>query len=467
MKLKKTFISLISIVLLASCNEISSSISSTTSSSSTSSSSEIVDIKDVKSALEYMKNSYNFQVTTQNLSAITDMDYYWAYYTSTYYVGKFNTDNSEYEGYIQFDEGISRISVSEEDEIVYASELLSNSQDLYTNLLTRNLSNLDLNNISEGDSIEIRKKNDVVSLLSVMGFNSSTYVSLASNKLNLNYSKNILTITFSLNQATNVIDYEVLIECFGESSYIPVDEFIDKGGTYYVVNDDLSRIRTLFNNNNYIRNEYDENGEVVTSEYFTHQYYFNDISESYLTEYPTLASYYLGYVRIKKDNLKIGSYTTLNYDDVYMFMVSNRTEVQLVTRNNPDNEGYAQGAFTSRQDDITYVMNYPSRLLLWDELEKFDFDGTKYITEDYEIINDFISNFGITSSSETTLYANNLEIDYDLSKSDFESEVRLTLNCTDESGTEIVYNMNFSSFGSAYFEPVENFLDDYQIRIED
>jgi len=430
------------------------------------------EIKDVKSALEYMKSSYNFQVITQDTTNI-NLEYYLAYYTPNYYVGKLDGDESYYTGYIQFQNGVSRISIpygqEEGEEEVSASEILFSDSSLYNNNVTKNLSALDTNNFESGlETIKTKKKSDVVAILNVIGFSQSTYMSLLNNEIELTYSNNTLIIDFTIMQGETGIEYESLIENFGVTDFELIDDFITDGGTPFVPDSSISKIRELFKNNNYIREETNDEGEYTVREYFNPQYYFNDISADYLKEYPTLASYYLGYIKIKKENIAIDEYPTLTYDDVYLFYPVNRAGIQLVTRENPNKAGYAQGAFTTKQDDLAYVMNYPSNLVLWSSLERFTLENGTYSTYDYEIIGDFISNFGITSSEETTLYAKSLDFVFDIDETaESNTTAEFILNCEDQNGTEVIYSMKFNSFGEANYEPVESFLDDYELRLEE
>jgi len=462
MKFKKLCLGLLFVSLLTSCNN-------QIDSSSSISMMDVNEIKDVKTALKYMKEVSNFEVRTHDVTNSKSL-YYTAYYNQSYYVGKLKDDESNYKGYILFDEGISEIELVEQADSslkLYASEIRTASHDLYDNDLTANLSKLDVDAMESGESNTFTSKEDIIAILGICGFSKATYLSLKGFSLTASYtSSNEVEISFAVIQGETTYSYLTTIRNFGSSSYSEIDDFISGGGQPYQVNQDLDTIRNLFYANNYVRNEFFDTGKTRLSEYFTPQYYFNDIKADYIAQYPDLAAYYSGYVYIKKDKLTISGYSELNYDGVFLAYTLERKSIQLVTRENPSKAGYAQEAFLSHQDDLTYVMNYPSNLYLWDHFERFELKDNVYRTEDYDIIGDFIKNFNITSSSSTTMYATSLDLSYTLdSSSHSNSVVELTLNCHDEESNEIIYNMYFTSFGTAYYTPMEDFIDTYNIRM--
>lgn len=418
-------------------------------------------IVDVKTCLLYMKSAYNFQLKTMNTTS--NSTYYEAFYTSSYYLSQYNTDYSYLNGYIQFSNGVSRLEIPYGQDEVCSSEIVFDDKALYKDDYSINLSSLNIDEIDSGESITLKKKSAINAILPLIGISSNYYISLKNYELSLSYLEDTLTISFALSSNGTSYEYETTISYFGESSVEEVEAFVQSGGEAYQLENEISQIRELFYKDNYTREELNSEGEYNIREYFTTQYYFDDISESYLTSNVEFYQYFCGYLKIQKDNLKIGSYSTLNYDDVYLIYALDRENVSLVTRENPSRSGYAQGAFTTIESDLSYVMNYPSNLLVWSDFQRFRQDGDVYYTEDYEIIDDFISNFGITVAEGMTVYVVDLEFSYKLDGEN--TTATFVLNCVNQDNQEVVYTMNFGSFGTTAYEPIENFLDTYGIRI--
>lgn len=465
MKKNKLICLFFSVFSLVSCNEV-------TSSSQNSSSIDTSNITSSKDVLNFMKDNYSFNVRTRvKRNNGSYASYYYATYTPSYYLGKLSTSESSYKGYIAIDNEVADFEIvneNEEDKVIVSERLEENGHvvnKLYENSITSNLSAL---NLESFDGTTLKGKENIISLLNVSGFTSNDYLTIKDYQLNFTFdaTKKELLMNFSTSKAGDIKEYTATFNNFGTAKNEKVDEYIKNGGKIYVASENQKTLRNLFKENNYLREQLDSNGNFEIREYFTKQYYYNDFSDEYLSQNPTLATYMLGYIYINKENLTLPGYKSLNYDDVYLFHISNSNTVSLVTREDPESLGNAQGGFTSKQSDVSYVMNYPSNLYLFKHFERFKENGEFLTTTDYDIIHDFINNFGITSSSDVTLLATSLDIDFHLDEDVKEEYVNFKLNCIDQnSSKEVIYEFNFSKFGITEHEAVTKFIKQYDIGI--
>ncbi len=472
MKIKKGLILTIAILTsinLVSCNNNTSSSNNSNSSQVTYTPNKleqpgtISSINDIVNYLKKDTSSYSIQITQDGIIQM------YKAFTPNYMYNEYTFDDKYSDGYIFADKGVCKFEFDENDDIKL-SEVLSEEDSVITKLYDNNtvssLYNWSLNGDLSGTSYTLSKKNEIMRFLKTCGISASSYLDLTDGvlKLELKADSNnspYLLIDFTL-EGTVTTTYSIKIFNLGTASISSLDDLVNSTPHAYIVNYDLKAIRELFKNDNYTRFVYDDNNNVMETEYFTSQYYYNDFSDEYLKQEPTLISYMKGYLYInEEEKLSLYGNTSLYYQDVYMFYVNNRTSFQLVTREDPNNPGYAQGGFTQKQDDVTEVMNYPKNLVLFDNYYKFTQkeDGS-YSTTDSTIIADVISNFGVTASSGVTMAATDLVISFTKDDNASIKDITLTLNTQNYITGDALdpFVFNFSNFGTTSYQIVEDYI---------
>lgn len=478
MKFKKGLILTITFLSglgLVSCNDNTSS--SSNSSNSSNSETNITytpnkleapgTITSVNDFVNYIKkdtSSYSIQIIQDDIVQMYKV------FTPNYIYNEYTFDDKLSDGYIFADKGVCKFEFNDDYEVKISEVLTEDNKTitkLYENNTVLSLYNWSLNGDASSTSFKLTRKNEIMRFLKTCGISASSYLDLSSEdksitlELKVANGKPCLVINFELS-GTIQSSYSIKISNLGTAKLDTLEDLIAATPKAYEASSELKSIKELFANDNYTRFVYDDQGEIMETEYFTSQYYYNDFSDEYLKQEPTLMSYMKGYLYINEANpLKLYGNIDLYYQDVYMFYISNRTTLNLVTREDPNNAGHAQGGFTQVQDDVTEVMNYPKNLVLFDNYYKFNQneDGS-YVTSDSEIISDIISNFGITASSGVTMSATDLVISYTKNEANAIKDVTLTLNTINYVTGDALdpFVFNFSNFGTTANQVVEDYL---------
>lgn len=475
MKISKVLlVSLLSLGVLVGCNQTTQDSSSNSSSSSISSVSvnSIGQLNTIKDALDYISDpNSSYEVRVDRASQIAN--YRWIFTPIYSYVAYNSGTDYTYAGFITTPQGIASYSLERSDtsdDVITTGEAILDANgntvtSLYDNSTVTSLVNLDYSSLdTSSTSLKTSRRVFCESILKLANLPSSTYLNLV-NGITLTVANNKLTASFVARVDGKEVQYTYTFSNFGKAKVDSLEEFYYNGGSSFVPDATLKGVRDLFNQDNYLRTEMLDDNNFAVREYFTKQYYFNEVSDSYLASYPELAAYAnRGYVYLSNpdEGIILPGYTEeLIYDDVYLFYSTNNT-ISLVTRNNPNEPGHAQGGFLLKQDDISEVMNYPKNLLLFSNMQKLVYEDGVYKTDDYNIGLDFINNFGITVPDGMTMGWTTLDMKITGDVTSLDCKVEFILNVFNATTNEMLtpYTFSFSNFGTTSYTPIDKFITD-------
>ena len=191
---------------------------------------------------------------------------------------------------------------------------------------------------------------------------------------------------------------------FGNSKSPEVLNYKLKNLSYSTIHKDLLKAKELFALNNYKRVCYkneNPNDTIIGYEWFNENYWYGD----FIYENIDSGSLYAeqGFLGLN-EKTKDGVY----YDGAYLFFLDEEYNIQSTLFTKP--------AFTTNISSLVDIMNYPSKMVMWDyNLQFFEFvetqteypDKNLFVTNDVYIIQDWINNFQIsldTGSSTATIY---------------------------------------------------------------
>lgn len=400
----------------------------------------------VKNYLKALKSIHNYTiaevVSSSETSAINFIQI--SYMQNAYY---YSFGESTY-GYIASSDGVYGVSMKNND-LVGSELLLDENNTPYrsvwdTNLIT-GFSSFDeeqIDSLEDGTKVEIKGKKNKVALLNMLGLGTNYYASI--NKLTGAITKTgKLLITLSVNySSTTVVTIEATVDSLLSTTIPEIDDYLAKGGTYFVVDEDLAKARTLMQGNNYTHYYYSENRKVGT-EYFNQDYYFINWDSSYAASSGLLL---VSQGLIGIDHKKDPNTGTLLNGSYLVSLNGNQPQISLSTPYNQD-------------PNIPVVYHYPSFLSLWGDLQYFDEDvipndmDVYYVTDDAVIMNDFVANFSLEDStanvSLSKLHMGFADIDNEQDK----QTVRFEL---ETSGGTLSYD--FVNFGSTRIPAFDDFL---------
>lgn len=389
MKLAKNLLLLSSIFLLSACGATGETTTSSTQEDNTSNTSSIdpIELSDIKDFISYFNTSKNYSFDLyigKNLSKTLIF--------SEDVIGSYNEDSrSLLDLYIQDSEGVYKLNYFNKNYV--SSEYLLNSNDeIITDLWSGEvISNLYgkadslLSNLADGlNEYEISDKNFKLAIVKILGFEQSAILDISN--INSIVEDNSIVLSFTIEETA----YKLVSKDLGTSISNDYLEFINNGGGVYVPDYHLGGFKKLMKLNNYR----DENisGSEPFYELFNPNYFlFENIAVSNLIE---------GYIGLNTAD-HVGTYSLtatggLSYFPIQISDLSIYTKI---------NTGY----------NIPEIMNYPSNLLILDNLqflEKGELDiigfqpvGETYITSSWEYLIDFGNNFNIFSAA-SDVYTN-------------------------------------------------------------
>jgi hypothetical protein len=456
----------------SSASGVSSSSSSTTSTSSLPSSEDVNDIATFLGYLSKEGSVYQTEVKegTKSLAkSVYRPDYFgWS-------------EDKETNGYFLSKEGVASFSLEKNDEgdreFVSGFLLKDEKGKAYSSIYAASLSSFyGFSSSVKGATASFTDKKEVLFLLSMAGFGGGDYLKLSGYKADVSYKSvggiKSLLISFLIQD----VSYTLTVDHLETASIDSADLYLKENGEAFVPDADESRIFALFALNEFSHSIYNED-QLLSTEYFNPQYYYMYYSDLALQAQPLLASYMKGYVKLDSKGEGLSLYTSkaLIYDDIYLFQISKEGAVSLITRENPNRIGYAQGGFTSVQEDVVSVMNYPSNLLLLKELQflKKKSEG-KYEITNQKLIQDFIKNFniyGAAVSNTVSVESSLLTVTFTEGDRDSTCKVGFHLKVDGATGVESTTTIedqmiDFTGFGRTTYQPVENFLTKNNLKID-
>ncbi len=445
MKKKILFLLLSPALLLTSCggNETSTIFSNSSGYLTSLPSDYNASVKNYLKALKAVRNySIAEVVSSSQTSAINFIQI--SYTENAFY---YSFGENSY-GYIAAKEGVYGVSLKH-DELI-GSELLFDEknkpyQSFWNSDLVTSFASFDdeqINSLEDGVKADIKGKKNKVALLSMLGLGTNYYASI--NKLTGSITKSgKLLITLSVSNASaGTITIEATVDSLLETTIPEINDYLSSGGTYYTVDEDLSKARTIMRNNNYTHYYYEGNRKVGT-EYFHQDYYFVNWDSAYVASSGQIL---LSQGLIGIDHKKDPNNGALLNGSYLVSMNGNTLQISLSAPYNND-------------PDIPSVYHYPSFLSLWDDLQYFEEDvipsdmDASYVTDDAFIMNDFVTNFSLENSTAnvtlTKLHMGFADIDNKQNKQTIRFEL-------ETSGGTLSYD--FVNFGSTNIPAFDQFL---------
>lgn len=376
-----------------------------TTSSATSLSGEV---NSVYEALSLLSKSHNYRVETEAQSKERDY-FYNNYFTSEYTYCDYSTDE---EGYAYKEGKLFRFNLYKKSFIASESFVDDSkneysglyASDLFTSLSTFPLKVFESN---QEKALDVTNKECRLQYLSFLCLSSTNYINIKSMTFTL--PGDTIDGFYVSMVLTTGISYYSTINDFSKCSNSKVEEWLLEDGRASTPDPLLTLAKESFATDNYTSPSYSTNPYVDTdtpigAQYFLPDYYYGNYTTS------DLSIYSKGYLSIPNT-----VYQGHNLDGAYLFMM-NSTLTQITTL------ALAQPAFTTNISSMRDIMNYPSKLAMWehnlqffeenDDLASEGYDNA-FTTEDGLIMNDFVTNFQVANmlpEGAKEAYANSLSI---------------------------------------------------------
>ena len=407
----------------------------------------------VKSYLKALKNIHNYTVKeTVSSTKATSSNYAEIKFSKTNYFYSFGA--SSY-GYIESKDGVYPVNANGDSLLggeIYRDDEGKAYSSLWDNDFFVSFNDLDTDQIDSMEDgkelVSIKGKANKLELLSMFGLNSSYYASIIAMEASVN-DDNDLEFNVRVNDTSSggIIYVNAIVTDLLVTESEEVADFLSNGGTYFVIDDDFAKARTLMKGNNYTHDYYDEDGSgVVGTEYFNEDYYFGYWDSAYIDKMISEGQLLYSQGLVGIDHKKTSEGVLLN--GCYLITISNnQLNVNL-------------SHYYNENPSVPLAYNYPSYLSLWSNPEFFvaaeapeELDAY-YVTDDSIIISDLVSNFGMTSMVANVtlqnLYIGWHDID---AKEGNERFIRFNL---ETSGGDVIYD--FYNFGTTNIPGIDEFL---------
>ena len=451
-------------LLLVSCNNgnnssgSSSPVSSDFSSDVSQTEAETAHTSSVKSYLKALIKAHNYTLKEEVSSSVStsvneatsyygeDFFYYDANYTLPY-------------GFIRCEEGVYQ--VQENGGELIGGELLEDSsgnkyQTIWNNYFFYSFADLDEKSVDEikGDgkaNVSITGKKNRTAMLDLLGLGSSYYVSITSFTGTVN-EDGTLSLNLAISDSSSgIITVKASVSALSTTFSSKIENY-RASKSYFVIDEDFGKARSLMKSNNYTHYYIDDNDKIVGTEYFNENYYFvewdSDYAAKMANEEGTIL-YSTGLIAIRGKKIKdsSGTYHTLN--GCYLVSLSGSSYSVNLTN------------YYNESTDIASVYSYPSLLELWNEVELFEeteVDGLDkaFVTDDNNLIEDFVAMFFLTDSVSSVV-TENLYVGWKNLDVDGEQMISFTLETT---GGSLTYE--FYHFGNTFIPALDLFLDDLE-----
>lgn len=432
---------------------------------STTSSEVAVEIKDLKTCIQHLgtTNTFNLKLYSNDV-LLNDYTYNKFYFCDNIQSSGYLLKNNKVYPYSIKDGKVTNGYVENDKTLYDNNAILPSFNDVQVDLIESSI-----------NSLKTLKRGIAEPLLLIAGFNDADYLSLNHVDISLSEQLDKLSIDYSLQGSdTDEIIYKAEISNFDTAKLDVIDDFI-KNGEIIGENEDLLRIKSLFELDNYTQYQSDANNIPFQYDIFTKEYYAVLFTDAFISANPLAKAQQVGYLTINEpdrtlDILKSedGTPIPLIYDDTYYFQYYGSYETQgllnMITRENPKRPGHAQGGFIEQVLDIPAAFHYPKGLDLFKQLEKFyvdeEVDGLKSMTtENSYLIENFLNDYSLTDAFEKYGGVASLQIIYDLKSEDKDCKVAFRLN-TAYGG---YYQIDYINFNNTSFKPFEDFKTMYDI----
>ncbi len=415
----------------------------------------------VKSYLKTLRKAHNYTLSEEVSSSASslintatsyygkDFFYYEASYTASY-------------GFIRCDEGVYR--VHENGTKLIGGELLqdengANYKTIWNDYFFYSFADLDEDSLDsiqdEGKSkVSITGKKNRLALLDLLGLGSSYYASIVSFTGSVN-GDGTLSLDLKVSDASSgaLVSVKASVSALLTTFSSKIENYRESK-SYFVIDEDFAKARSLMKSNNYTHYYTDEedNGKIVGTEYFNPNYYFVEWDSEYASKMAKEESailYSTGLIGIRNKKIKdsSGQYHSLNGS--YLVSLSGGSFSVNLTN------------YYNESPDIPSVYSYPSLLEMWDQTELFEATEVEgldkaFVTDDNVLIEDFVAMFFLTNMVSSVI-TENLYVGWKNIDSKDEKMVCFTLETT---GGSLSYE--FYHFGDTILPALDLFLDELE-----
>lgn len=490
---KKIFVSLLTLSLLTGCG-INVNSSSSESSNESSSQEEkkytlkeaLAELKDPSSRYTLYSGKYADDSEFEVANATSKATFGPHYYTKNIIQSDEEESDVSYveSGYLEENGGVSSYTYDLQTEKLIRSELLTDDDGKQVTSLSEiapSFNNVDASKIEVVDkALDFKgQKKSVLALFNVLNIPTTAIFYLESFKMEF-YGSNIMNnvlFTAKINlklgtgeepEESEVYYYVATVQDFGKAQTTYLEDFLADPLPAYVPSDNEKRLRKLFAGKNYTQYRDLDGDDVVDQyDYFTDQYYYVRFTEDYKISDPSTVAQYgdRGYIAINNKTMNYEG-NPLVFIGCYLFYGFN-DEFQIITRQDPNNPYYAQSSFNQVYTDISYVMNYPNRMICLNDFQNgtVNDEDTEVTYTDTTTMNDFIKNFNLASSIATyKKEATQLTIKMNFDEKDEDCSVIFDLYIGEDKKSYFEYE--FKDFGTTKVDFVEQYIADNELQMD-
>ncbi len=491
---KRLFASLLLVSMLAGCSINASNTSSNGNESTSGETEKTYTLKEALAELQdpnsrytlysgrYLDDGY-FEVE----NATSKVTYGPHYYTKNVIQSEDEEESEESyveTGYLEENGGVSSYTYDLQEDKLIRSELLSDDDGKQVTSLSSvapSFKGVDASRIEVVDKALDFKghKKSVLALLDILDIPNTAIFYLEYFKMEF-YGSSIMdnvlfTAKINLQLGTDndpeegeVYYYVGAVQDFGKAQTTYLEDFLENPLPAYVPSDNEKRLRRLFAAKNYTQYRDLDGDDVVDQfDYFTNQYYYRDFTEEYQTSDPATVAQYgdQGYLAINNKTMTYNG-NPLVFIGCYLFYKING-EFQIITRQDPNNPYYAQSSFNQPYTDISYVMNYPNRMICLNSFQNGTVNeaDTEVSYTDHSTMNDFIKNFNLASSiSSYGKEATELKIKMNFEEKDEDCSVVFDLYLGADKKS--YYEYEFRDFGTTKVDFVDQYIADNGLQMD-
>ena len=465
--LKATF--LLTSLALSACvkpgNSSATSLIDSSNSQTSQTSAYDAPVTNLKTALKHLNAGKNYTASVK-----LNGTYYYSIFVTPSYIGTDDDYHDALDFLIADGEGIYSLNknkgylVSGEYKVNGTGE---NYVDLFDNNTAKTLYGVStsyVDSIGEQlDELTITDKNYKLALLDYIGIDRSSYIDLGSVTAKYNEE---LSITLQFDARTSYT-YVLTFSNFGATNNAVVEDFLAKGGTYFIPDFYITEFKRLVSANNYVRYIYDfdsgTDGDFNGLSEVFNPYYFYSTGGDY-KDNTAAKSGYISFNKTEPVTDTSSPYYIPGFSStprgIYMFMLQN-------------NRVSFSPQTAYEEPDMEYFMHYPSRLKLMQKTQYF-YEGvlrehqakyTKtdhcYILDDEALMKDFALNFSLdTAFPFDTCKPYALGVEFLLGKKDVSSMIVFHY-CFTYNGTKKDYPIPLTAFGDTKNELLDNFYNFY------
>lgn len=359
---------------------------------------EKIEVTDVYSAIKQLEqvNDYTLDIYNTNLG-----DKGFIYFNNNYYYDVLNSY-----GFIKGNKGVYQFDVDHTG--IFVSNEIKNefNGELYKSGLIPSFRDFDLETFTtNGDTVEIKTKDNRIAFLNLIGEDYLKYTSISSLIAKYDETKGLFfELVFTDDSYINVSVLDI-----NKTHCSDLEKFI-KTAKPFEPEENIKNVRDLIYKNNFTRYIYDDSAtpNLIGKEYFVEDYY---CISYFVTE---LAIYNTGYISLVNKSYQGKKIDNGSY---------------LVTPGFGEDAGVNVflGHYAFVETDMPSIMNYPSNLEMFNNLNLFSYNDQLQcmFTADGIITNDVYNNFGVANANFQSVSLSGVGYDVEKLEKDYVLTIRL------------------------------------------